>query len=149
MESWGCVVSLSGLRSIAITDAGLLGCAPQNTYTFSAKGPSAVRLQPAEKKPRKFLFTISNTLERVWSHTQQYTTCVEWFTTLKEQRSFFRSNYKPRLHFAASPLLNVAENEVKFVFHFKHRLLTALLSLYSQVFDFFFNINMKTCSQRL
>lgn len=65
--------SLSGLRSIAITDAGVLGCALQNTYTFSAKGPSAVRLQPAEKKPRKFLFTISNTLEKgLNSHTTVY-----------------------------------------------------------------------------
>lgn len=67
------VFSLSGLRSIAITDAGVLGCALQNTYTFSAKGPSAVRLQPAEKKPRKFLFTISNTLEKgLNSHTTVY-----------------------------------------------------------------------------
>lgn len=70
------LLSLSGLRSIAITDAGLLGCAPQNTYTFSAKGPSAVRLQPAEKKPRKFLFTISNTLEKgLNSHTTVYHLC--------------------------------------------------------------------------
>lgn len=61
---------------LAITDAGVLGCALQNTYTFIAKGPSAVRLQPAEKKPRKFLFTISNTLKRVSTHTQQYTTCA-------------------------------------------------------------------------
>lgn len=70
------MISLCGLRSIAITDAGLLGCAPQNTYTFSAKGPSAVRLQPAEKKPRKFLFTISNTLEKgSKSHTTVYHLC--------------------------------------------------------------------------
>lgn len=27
-----------GLRCLAITDAGVLGCALQNTYTFSAKG---------------------------------------------------------------------------------------------------------------
>lgn len=70
------MLSLNGLSSIAITDAGLLGCAPQNTYTFSAKGPSAVRLQPAEKKPRKLLFTISNTLEKgLNSHTTVYHLC--------------------------------------------------------------------------
>lgn len=56
-----------------VTLVGLLGWALQNTYTCCAKGPSAVRLQPAEKKPRKFLFTISNTLEKALnSHTTVY-----------------------------------------------------------------------------
>lgn len=40
---------------------------------FQCQGSSAVRLQPAEK-PRKFLFAISNTFKRIWTHTQYYTT---------------------------------------------------------------------------
>lgn len=36
-----------------------------SVYVHSqCQGSSAARLQPAEKKPRKFLFTISNTLEK-------------------------------------------------------------------------------------
>lgn len=66
---------------------GVLGCALQNTYTFCAKGPSAVRLQPAEKKPRKFLFTISNTLEKGWnSHTKAYHLWCECLSKKKKKK---------------------------------------------------------------
>lgn len=65
---------------------GFLGCALQNTYTFCAKGPSAVRLQPAEKKPRKFFFTISNTLEKGWNSHTKHTTCDVNVTQKKEKK---------------------------------------------------------------
>lgn len=92
---------------IAITDAGVLGCALQNTYTFSAKGPSAVRLQPAEKKPRKFLFTISNTLEKgLKSHTTVYHLCCidirhsknkvsSWGITTKLEKKMYKGPCGP------------------------------------------------------
>lgn len=64
---------------------GVLGCALQNTYTFSAKGPSAVRLQPAEKKPRKFLFTISNTGKGFELTHNSIPPVLHWFTALKKK----------------------------------------------------------------
>lgn len=68
--------SLCRLRSYGITDAGILGCALQNTYTLSAKG----LLQPDFNRQKRSLENFSLPLVTLWkrvrTHTQQYTTCV-------------------------------------------------------------------------